>query len=166
MVEIIKNNYDQLITEAASKTDIGMEVGDIQPRLMEKLKSIIEEAVQSQAEMCHKNSFDLPKYYIHIMITKEEHAAKVYNTPNVLRIRKPHCRVTRPSPYQDEDHYLWSVTNLNEIKFEWCIPKKSIVKYILANPHEFDIAYVKMLKQYTQDTLEKLDDYLVDGKIA
>lgn len=159
------NNYDELMVKAASQTD-QMEVGDIHPQLLQKLKETIEDAVQKQYEECLAKGFSLPKYYIHIFITKEEHAAKIYGAPNVVRIRKPHCRVTRPSPYQEEDHYLWSVTNMNEIKFEWCIPKKEIVKYILQNPQEFDVNYVRMLKKYTEDKLEKLEDYLVDGKIA
>jgi len=166
MLDVTSKNYNQLMLDAASMTDMSMEVGDIQPYLMEKLKGILEEAVQEQYDVCEEKGFTIPKYYIHIFITKEEHAAKVYNTPNVLRIRKPHCRVTRPSPYQEEDHYLWSVTNMNEIKFEWCIPKNEIVQYILKHPHEFDINYVKMLKKYTEDKLDKLDDYLVNGKIA
>jgi len=165
MIKDTGGSYSDLMAKAASMTD-RTEVGDIHPQLMERLKTTLEEAVQEQAEKCLEKGFTLPKYYIHIMITKEEHAAKVFQTPNVIRIRKPHCRVTRPSPYQEEDHYLWSVTNMNEIKFEWCIPKKSIVKYILANPHEFDVNYVRMLKAFTKDTLEKTDDYLVNGKIA
>lgn len=152
--------------EAASMTDERMEVGDMLPELMAKLKEAIEECVQKQYEMCEEKGFTLPKYYIHIFITKEEHAAKIYGAPNVIRIRKPHCRITRPSPYQEDDHYLWSVTNMNEIKFEWCIPKKEVIGYILANPHEFDAEYVKMLKMYTEDKLDKIEDYMIDGKVV
>lgn len=165
MLDNTDKSYAQLLADAASMTD-KTEVGDIHPQLMQKLKETLEECVQKQAEVCYEKDIKLPKYYIHIFITKEEHAAKVYGAPNVIRIRKPHCRITRPSPYQDEDHYLWSVTNLNEVKFEWCIPKKEVVQYILKHPYEFDVSYVRMLKQYTNDKLEKLDDYLVDGKIA
>ena len=159
------NNYDELMLKAASQSD-QMEVGDIHPQLMQKLKDTIEDCVQKQYEACEEKGFTLPKYFIHIFITKEEHAAKVYGAPNVVRIRKPHCRITRPSPYQEEDHYLWSVTNMNEINFEWCIPKKEVMQYILKHPQEFDVNYVRMLKKYTEDKLEKLEDYLVDGKIA
>jgi hypothetical protein len=161
-----EKSYAQLMLEAASMTENNMEVGDVLPKLMKQLKDLIEDCVQKQYESCEEKGFTLPKYYIHVFMTKEEHAAKIYGTPNVMRIRKPHCRVTRPSPYQEEDHYLWSVTNMNQIKFEWCIPKKSIVKYILANPHEFDINYVRMLKLYTFGSLDKIEDYLVDGGIA
>lgn len=152
--------------EAAALTDDRMEVGDILPDLMTKLKNAVEDAVQKQYDECNEKGFTLDKYYIHIFITKEEHAAKIYGAPNVLRIRKPHCRVTRPSPYQEEDHYLWSVTNMNEIKFEWCIPKKEVIGYILKNPHEFDPNYVKMLQMYTNDKLDKIEDYMIDGKIT
>ncbi len=158
-------SYGQLMVAAASMTDNSMEVGDVLPELMSKLKSAIEGAVQEQYDLCNDKGFTLPKYYIHVFITKEEHAAKIYGAPNVIRIRKPHCRVTRPSPYQEDDHYLWSVTNMNEIKFEWCIPKKEVIGYILANPHEFDADYVKMLKMYVEDKLDKIEDYLVDGKL-
>jgi hypothetical protein len=165
MLENTDKSFDQLMIEAASMKD-HMEVGDIQPYLLKKLEGILNDAAQDQYDLCQEKGFSLPKYYIHVFITKDEHAAKVYGTPNVLRIRKPHCRVTRPSPYQDEDHYLWSVTNYSKIDFEWCIPKKEIVAYILKHPHEFDINYVKLLKKYIEDKIEKLDDYLVDGKIA
>lgn len=166
MMDNTDKSYAQLMLEASSMTDDRMEVGDVLPELMQKLKNAIEECVQKQYEACEEKGFTLPKYYIHIFITKEEHAAKIYGAPNVIRIRKPHCRVTRPSPYQEDDHYLWSVTNMNEVKFEWCIPKKEVIGYILANPHEFNVEYVKMLKLYTEDKLEKIEDYLVDGKIS
>lgn len=152
--------------EAASYTDDRMEIGDVLPQLMDKLKNAVEECVQKQFEMCEEKGFSLPKYYIHIFITKEEHAAKIYGAPNVMRIRRPQCRVTRPSPYQEDDHYLYSVTNMNEIKFEWCIPKKEIIGYILKNPNEFDVEYVKMLKMYVEDKLDKIEDYLVDGVVS
>lgn len=166
MMDNTDKSYAQLMLEAASLTDDRMEVGDVLPELMQKLKNAIEECVQNQYDLCNEKGFTLSKYYIHIFITKEEHAAKIYGAPNVIRIRKPHCRVTRPSPYQEDDHYLWSVTNMNEIKFEWCIPKKEVIGYILANPHEFDTDYVKMLKLYTEDKLEKIEDYIVDGVVA
>jgi len=159
-------SYTQLMQTAASMTDNSMEVGDILPELMQKLKAAIESAVQDQYDLCQEKGFTLPKYYIHVFITKEEHAAKIYGAPNVIRIRKPHCRVTRPSPYQEDDHYLWSVTNMNEIKFEWCIPKKEIIGYILANPHEFDANYVKMLQMYVDDKMDKIEDYMIDGNVV
>ncbi len=159
-------SYAQLMQEASALSDPSMEVGDILPDLMNKLKTAIDECVQKQYDLCNEKSFTLPKYYIHIFITKEEHAAKIYGAPNVLRIRKPHCRITRPSPYQEEDHYLWSVTNMNEIKFEWCIPKKEVIGYILKHPEEFDANYVKMLQMYVDDKLDKIEDYMIDGAIA
>jgi len=159
-------SYTQLMQTAASMTDNSMEVGDILPELMQKLKAAIESAVQDQYDLCQEKGFTLPKYYIHVFITKEEHAAKIYGAPNVIRIRKPHCRVTRPSPYQEDDHYRWSVTNMNEIKFEWCIPKKEIIGYILANPHEFDANYVKMLQMYVDDKMDKIEDYMIDGNVV
>jgi hypothetical protein len=88
------------------------------------------------------------------------------NKEGKLVFRPAICRSTRPSPYQDEDMLLWSVTNYDHIKFEYGIPKKETLNYILANPDKFEKSHVEMLKKYTQDKLEKLDDYLVDGKIA
>jgi hypothetical protein len=85
---------------------------------------------------------------------------------NVLRIRRPHCRVSRPSPYQDEDHYLWSVTNYSNIRFEWCIPQKSVMKYILNNPNQFDPSYVSMLRKLANDKFEKLEDYVINEKVV
>jgi len=152
--------------DAASMTDDSMEVGDILPHLLKKLDDAVNDAVQKQYDLCQEKGFTLSKYYVHIFLTKEEHAAKIYGTPNVLRIRDVQCRVTRPSPYQEEDHYLWSVTNMNKINFEWCIPKKEVVGYVLANPQKFHKDYVKMLQMYKDDKLDKVEDYLVDGKIA
>jgi len=77
----------------------------------------------------------------------------------------PQCRRTRPSPYQGNDHYLWSVEDGGIVNFEWCIPKKEVLTYILKNPNEFDRDYVAMLQKFTKDKLEKLEDYVVDGKV-
>ena len=164
MVRNSSKSYGSLILEAQTKTD-SQSVGDTLDPILKQLKSIIEECVQFQAEQCSKKGFDLPKYYIHLFIVKDPQANQGQGAPNVLRIRKPHCRVTRPSPYQEEDHYLWSVTNHNEVKFEWCIPDKFTVQAILANPQNFDREYVNMIRKYTQDKLEKLEDYVVGGKI-
>ena len=138
--------------EARSMTG-HQEVGETSEALMTRFKDIIEEAVQKNYENGVKG-----KYYIHIWLQKEPYAQ------NAMRIY-PQCRRTRPSAYQGHDHYLWSVDDGGLVKFEWCIPKKEVLNYILANPHEFDINYVKMLRSYAQDKLEKMEDYLVDKKI-
>lgn len=96
------------------------------------------------------------KYYIHFWFQPQ---GDQYS-PNFQ------ARRTRPSPYQMSDHYLWSVEDGGKVTFEWCIPKKEQLSYILNNPHEFDKDYVAMLKKYTKDKMEKIDDYLVAGKIA
>lgn len=138
--------------EAASMTG-KQEVGETVEPIMARFKSIIEEAVQKNFEKGVRG-----RYYIHIWIQKEPYAQ------NAMRIY-PQCRRTRPSPYQGHDHYLWSVDDGGIVNFEWCIPKKEIVQYILKNPHEFDKNYVRMLKKYCEDKLEKLEDYLVGDKI-
>ncbi len=153
MVQGSDKTYGQLMQEAASLTEC-QEIGETVEPIMDRFKSIIEGAVQSNYINGIKG-----KYYIHIWVQKEPYAQ------NALRIY-PQCRRTRPSPYQGNDHYLWSVEDGGKITFEWCIPKKEVLTYILKNPHEFDINYVRMLKKYVNDKLEKLDDYLVDGKIT
>lgn len=165
MVKNSDKSYGQLLLEAQSKTD-RQEVGETLEPLMIQLKGVVDECVQKQAEQCYKGGFTLPKYYIHIFITKDPQAAQGMGAPNVLRIRKPHCRTTRPSPYQEQDHYLWSVTNMNDVKFEWCIPDKMSLKYILDNPSKFDPSYVSMLRRYSLDKLEKIEDYMIKDKIS
>lgn len=152
MMEKRDKTYGQLMHEARSLTD-RQEVGETVGPIMDRFKLIIEDAVQKNYENGIRG-----KYYIHIWLQKEPYAN------NSLHIY-PQCRRTRPSPYQGSDHYLWSVEDEGLVKFEWCIPKKEVLQYILANPHEFDEAYVGMLKSYCQDKLERIEDYLVEGNI-
>ena len=152
MVKNSNKTYGELMLEARAKSDF-QEVGETADALMDRFKSIIEEAVQKNYENGVRG-----KYYIHIWVTKEPYAV------NSLHIY-PQCRRTRPSPYQGNDHYLWSVEDAGLVKFEWCIPKKEVLSYILANPNEFDVNYVAMLRKFTEDKLEKFEDYLVDGKV-
>ena len=152
MVKGSDKTYGELMLEARAMTD-RQEVGETTEPLMARFKEIIEDAVQKNHDKGVTG-----KYYIHIWVQKEPYAN------NTLHIY-PQCRRTRPSPYQGEDHYLWSV-NGNKVTFEWCIPKKEVLQYILKNPHEFDKDYVRMLRRYASDKLEKIDDYLVKDKIA
>jgi len=144
--------YGQHMLEARSKTG-RQEVGETVQPLMQRFEQIIEEAVQKNYEKGVTG-----KYYIHIWIQKEPYAQ------NALHIY-PQCRRTRPSPYQGNDHFLWSVEDGGKITFQWCIPKKEVLNYILKNPNEFDVNYVNMLKKFTQDKLEHIEDYMVDGKV-
>ncbi len=153
MVRNSTKTYGELMLEARAKSDI-QEVGETLEPLMDKFKVIIEEAVQKNHEKGVTG-----KYYIHIWITKEPYAQ------NALHIY-PQCRRTRPSPYQGNDHYLWSVEDGGKVTFEWCIPKKEVLTYILKNPHEFDKDYVIMLKKYSQDRIENIQDYMVKGKVV
>ncbi len=157
--------YGQLLLESQKLISNGQQVGDTVAPMMEQLKNIIEQVVQMQYEECQKKGFHLPKYYIHIFIVKDPLASQGMGVNNILRIRRPHVRKTRPSPYQEEDHYLWSVTNYDKIQFEWCIPTKEVMAHILANPNQFDKKYVKMLRDYCKDKIEKLEDYVLDGKV-
>lgn len=153
MVKGSDKTYGQLMQEAASKVT-PMEVGEVTPEIMKRFQEIIEDAVQKNYEKGVTG-----KYYIHIWVQKEPFAQ------NALRIY-PQCRRTRPSPYQGEDHFLWSVQDGGLVNFEWCIPKKEVLAYILKNPNEFDKDYVSMLRKYAKDKIEKLSDYLVGGEIA
>lgn len=164
MLENTDKSITEIYLDAASQKGT-QTVGETVDPLMKELNKIIEDCVQKQYEVCSKKGFWLPKYYLHIFIVKDLMAARIYNTPNVVRVRRPHCRVTRPSPYQEEDHYLWSVENMDHITFLWCIPNKETINYILSNPNEFDESYVQMLRRYTQDTLETLEDYEVQGVV-
>jgi hypothetical protein len=164
MVRGSSKTYGQLILEAQAKTGY-QEVGETVQPLMQKLKAAIEDAAQQQYEQCMKKGFDLPKYYIHVFVVKDPLASQGMGAHNVLRIRRPHCRVSRPSPYQEEDHYLWSVTNYSNIKFEWCVPQRETMKYILDNPTKFDPGYVSMLRKLVSDKFEKLEDYVINEKV-
>ena len=152
MVKNSTKTYGELMLIARDKTD-KQEVGETSEALMNDFKKIIEQAVQGNYDKGIKG-----KYYIHIWVTKEPYAQ------NTLHIY-PQCRRTRPSPYQGNDHYLWSVEDVGIVNFEWCIPKKEVLTYILKNPNEFDRDYVAMLQKFTKDKLEKLEDYVVDGKV-
>jgi len=152
MVKNSDKTYGALMLEARAKSD-RQEVGETVQPLMARFQEIIEDAVQKNYENGVRG-----KYYIHIWLQKEPYAQ------NAIHIY-PQCRRTRPSPYQGNDHYLWSIEDGGKVTFEWCIPKKEVVKYILANPLEFDKDYLRMLRRYCEDKIEKLEDYLVDCKV-
>lgn len=152
MVKGSEKTYGELMLEARAKNE-HQEVGETVEPLMARFKEIIEEAVQKNYE-----NGVTGQYYIHIWLQKEPYAQ------NSLHIY-PQCRRTRPSPYQGNDHYLWKVEEGGKVTFEWCIPKKEILTYILKHPHEFDVNYVRMLRQYCADKLEKIEDYMVGEKI-
>src|ERR1051326_146560 len=65
------------------------------------------------------------------------------------------CRRTRPSPYETEDHYLWHYDSEgSKLSFCWCIPRKEITAFVLANPNDFDPDYVRLLRKYKQGRLD------------
>jgi hypothetical protein len=152
MMKNSAKTYGQHLLEARKQTT-AMEVGEVTPEIMQRFQSIIEEAVQGNYDKGVTG-----KYYIHIWTQKDPYAQ------NALHIY-PQCRRTRPSPYQGNDHYLWSIEDGGKVTFEWCIPKKEVLGYILAHPNEFDADYVRMLRKYTKDKLEKIEDYLVGDKV-
>lgn len=152
MVRGSDKTYGELMLEARAKTD-SQQIGETLGGVMERFKTIIDEAVQANYDRGVRG-----RYYIHIWVQKEPYAQ------NALHIY-PQCRRTRPSPYQGNDHYLWSVKEGGLVNFEWCIPKKEVLTYILAHPNEFDKDYVNMLRKFATDKIEKLEDYVVDGEI-
>ncbi len=152
MVKNSDKTYGENMLLARSMTD-QQEVGETLEPIMARFKEIIEDAVQKNYENGVKG-----RYYIHIWIQKDPYAQ------NSLHIY-PQCRRSRPSPYQGHDHYLWSVDDGGKVQFEWCIPRKEIVKHILSHPNEFDVNYVRMLRKYCADKLEKLEDYMVGDKV-
>jgi hypothetical protein len=153
MVKGSTKTYGELMLEARSYTD-RQDIGETNEAVMKRFQDIIEDAVQKNYEKGVTG-----KYYIHIWVQKEPYAN------NTLHIY-PQCRRTRPSPYQGNDHYLWSVEDGGKVTFEWCIPRKEVLQFVLKHPHQFDKNYVIMLKKYCADKMEKLSDYMVDNKIA
>jgi hypothetical protein len=151
MVKNSNKTYGEIMLEARSKTD-RQEVEETNQPLMERFKQIIEDAAQANYDKGVTG-----KYYIHIWVTKEPYAA------NTLHIY-PQCRRTRPSPYQGNDHYLWSIDG-DKVTFEWCIPKKEVVQHVLKNPSKFDPTYVAMLKKYTTGKMDKIEDYMYKGEV-
>lgn len=152
MVRGSDKTYGELMQEARTMKS-PMEIGEITPQVMNKFLDLIEEGIQGNLKKGIRG-----KYYIHLWTQKTPYAQ------NSIHL---YCqtRRTRPSPYQGNDHYLWSVEHGDKIKFEWCIPKIEMIAHILQNPHEFSLDYVILLKDYLKDKLEKIEDYLVDGKV-
>lgn len=145
--------YGQLMLEAAALTD-RQEVGETLEGLMECFLAIVEEAVQKNHEKGVRGV-----YYLHLWLQKEPYAN------NAIRIY-PQCRRTRPSPYQGFDHYLWKIEDGGKVTFQWCLPSKEILNYVLGNPHMFDVELVRMYKAYCKGNIEQISDYMVEGKIA
>lgn len=159
MVENSTKTYGELILEAKQKTD-KQEVGETVNPLMKDLEKLVTKIAKDQADKCSEKGFFLSKYYIHISIMKDPWS------PNVLKIHPHPVRIARPSPYQAEDHYLWSVTNLDYIQFEWCIPSKEILAFILRNPSQFDPEYVNMLHKFCKDKIDNIADYMIKGNLS
>ena len=153
MVRGSDKTYGQLMEEARNITDTQSVEDTVQP-LMEQFMRIIEHAVQANYDKGVTG-----KYYIHIWYYKEPYAN---NTLHIV----PQCRRTRPSPYQGNDHYLWSVEDGGKVTFEWCVPEQGTLKYILKHPNKFDANYVNMLRKYCKDKIDKIEDYMINGKIV
>jgi len=138
----------------ARKQTTAMEVGEVSEYVGKKVIELIEEAIQMQAD---EGKF-YTIYYIWHRYRKDPYAN---NTIHIY----PMNRMTRPSPYQDPNHALWSVRNMNEVKLEWSVMDQGMRDYVKANPNEFHNDTVKSAHDYSADKLESIDDYIVDGNI-
>jgi hypothetical protein len=139
------------IAQILHKEIDGVEVGEMLKYAQRRIVHVINNIVQKNYDQGTRG-----KYYIHFWFQPQgEQYAPNYQ-----------CRRTRPSPYQTEDHYLWSVEDGGKVTFEWCIPKKETLAYVLNNPSEFDADYVSDLKKYVSGKIDKIEDYLVDGKVV
>ena len=137
-----KESYGDIVTKAMQITD-SQEVGATYEGLEEQFAKIFCEAIEGNAK-----KGVLGKYYIWIRVQKDAYAA------NALHLY-PMCRRTRPSPYETEDHYLWQYdTAQAQLSFCWCIPRKEITAFVLANPNDFDADWVRLLKKYKKGELD------------
>lgn len=132
------------------KTLDGIEAGEILQYAKKRMFHVINKIVQDEYDQGTRG-----KYYIHFWFQ----STKDGYIPNYQ------SRRTRPSPYEMEDQFLWSVEDGGKVTFEWCIPKKEVLSYILSHPNEFDKDYVSMIRRYCEDKLEKIEDYLVNDKV-
>lgn len=133
-----------------SKSVDGAEVGEMLKYANRRIIHVINNIVQKNYDQGTRG-----KYYIHFW----------FQTQGDQYAPKYHCRRTRPSPYQMNDHYLWSVEDGGKVTFEWCVPKKEVLAEVLNNPNDYDPEYVNMLRKYTQDKLERIDDYVFNGNV-
>ena len=127
-----------------------VEVGEMLKYAQRRIVHVINNLVQKNYDQGSRG-----KYYIHFW----------FQTQGDQYAPKYHCRRTRPSPYQMHDHYLWSVEDGGKVTFEWCIPKKETLSYVLSNPDEFDESYVRDLKKYVAGKIDRIEDYLVKGEV-
>lgn len=129
----------------------GAEVGEMLKYANRRIIHVINNIVQQNFDQGTRG-----KYYIHFW----------FQTDGDGYAPKYQSRRTRPSPYQMNDHYLWSVEDGGKVTFEWCIPKKEILAEVLKNPQDYPVDYVRMLKNYVKDKIDNIKDYVVDGEIA
>ena len=146
------------MNEARQMTD-KQEVGDTTNELLKYLKDLVNECVNQQAEKCLEKDFTLKKYYVWIIFRKDGLSA---NNIHFL----PQTRVTRPFKSQAKDHILWSVTNMNEIKYEWNVISDELANYIIHNKPKFHDQTVKMAENQLKNKIEKIENYVLDGSIT
>lgn len=153
MVKNSSQTYGEHMLKARSMTDT-MEVGEISEYANKRVLETIEEAMnlQNEAGKYYK------KYYIWHIYKKDPYA------PNTLHIY-PQNRLTRPSPHQESNHALWSVTGMNELKHEWSVMDRGMREFVKQNPNKFHQDTVKSAHDFSKGKLETLSDYLVDGKV-
>jgi hypothetical protein len=126
---------------------------DIVSPHIRRMKDVIEELAQKEYDKGIRG-----RYYIHSWVRQHPEEKNEF-------IRFTQCRLSRPSPYQDYDHALWLIDENQICHFEWSIPNKQELRYMLANPERYDPSSIKMLRRYCEDKLEKIEDYLVNDKL-
>lgn len=142
MVKNSDQTYGQIITDLMSKPNPGnQEVGETMDEIGKKAwMNVFKEAIEGNKNV-------KGKYYIWIFAFKDPIC------PQALRIR-PFTRKTRPSPYQEQDHYLYSYDNdSGKLEFHWCVPRKEVVANVLKNPYKYPSSYVDMLTQFQKGEL-------------
>ena len=137
--------YGDAIIKARSQTD-RQEVGETREAIEEHFAKIFCEAIEGNKNVKQD-------WYIWIRV---RHDAYADNAMHLI----PMTRLTRPSPYEAQDHYLWLYRpNRNELVYQWNIPSKLIVANVLANPTKYDPEWVRMLRKYQKGTLDQ--EYII-----
>lgn len=159
MVKNSDKTYGQLIVEAKMKTD-KQEVGETVSELSKYFIRLVEEICQQQAERCIERGFRLSKYYIWIGLRKSD------LTANALHII-PTIRVSRPTPDHTifKDSILWSVTDMNKIKYEWNVIADELANYILNNKPRFDVQTILQAIKQKTNKIDKIEDYIINDKL-
>ncbi len=141
------------ISDSKFKKVMGKAQEIIAPHI-KRFEDVIQELAQKQYDKGTRGT-----YYIHSWVRNDPNDPKKF-------IRFTQCRRSRPSPYQDYDHALYLIDENLICHFQWSIPNKQELKYMLENPEKYDPSSIAMLRKYCEDKIERIEDYMVNGKLA